>query len=129
MAYVELDFFREYLNNNAILPEEEGEGGEEESFDDAYLYLVLEAVAASIDRYCNTTFEDVGTGEGEDGYEIPASVQLATLIQGSRLVSRRNSPYGVAGSPEMQSELRLLSELDPDVRELLRNDRVMWGAY
>lgn len=47
--------------------------------------------------------------------EVPDAVTLACLLQASRFHNRRNSPYGVAGSPEMGNELRLLARLDPDV--------------
>lgn len=47
---------------------------------------------------------------------IPDAIRQACLLQASRLLSRRDSPFGVAGSPEAGSELRLLSSLDPDVR-------------
>lgn len=46
---------------------------------------------------------------------VPDAVREAALLQASRLASRRSSPYGVAGSPETGSELRLLERLDPDV--------------
>lgn len=44
---------------------------------------------------------------------FPAGVVLACKLQVSRFAARRNSPYGIAGSPEDQ--IRLLSKLDPDV--------------
>jgi gp6-like head-tail connector protein len=59
----------------------------------------------------------------------PAVVTQATLIQASRFFSRRNSPYGIAGSPEMGSELRLLARLDPDVEQLLHSVSRNWGVY
>lgn len=46
---------------------------------------------------------------------VPGAVQQATLLQASRFSNRRDSPMGVAGSPEMGSELRLLARVDPDV--------------
>lgn len=46
---------------------------------------------------------------------VPAPVEEATLLQASRLLSRRDSPYGIAGSPETGSEMRLLAKVDPDV--------------
>lgn len=62
------------------------------------------------------------------GYtEVPAAVKQATLQQASRLVARRESPYGVAGSPELGSEVRLLARLDPDVELLLRAFRRSWA--
>lgn len=51
---------------------------------------------------------------------IPDAVREATLLQASRLVSRRDAPFGVAGSPETGSEVRLLARLDPDVEQLIR---------
>lgn len=50
---------------------------------------------------------------------IPSAVEMACLLQASRWFARRNSPYGIAGSPEMGSEVRLLAKLDPDVAVLL----------
>lgn len=46
---------------------------------------------------------------------VPAQVPAAVKLQLNRWNSRRDTPYGVAGSPSDGSELRLLSKLDPDV--------------
>lgn len=51
---------------------------------------------------------------------VPSSVALACRLQASRLHARRDSPYGIAGSPDAGSELRLLARLDPDVAVSLR---------
>lgn len=51
--------------------------------------------------------------------EIPVAVTQATLLQASRLFHRRQSPYGIAGSPDLGSELRLLAKVDPDVAVML----------
>lgn len=51
---------------------------------------------------------------------VPEAIHLACLLQASRLVSRRDAPFGVAGSPEVGSEVRLLAKLDPDVETLVR---------
>jgi hypothetical protein len=59
---------------------------------------------------------------------VPAAVEQACLLQASRLLARRDSPFGVAGSPEVGSEVRLLSRLDPDVAVAVRPYRRMWGA-
>lgn len=59
---------------------------------------------------------------------VPASVKQATLIQAARFFQRRESPYGVAGSPDLGSEMRLLDRLDPDVATLLRSLQRRWGA-
>lgn len=50
----------------------------------------------------------------------PVAVAQAARLQSSRFSSRRDSPYGVAGSPDQGSELRLLSRVDPDVGVSLR---------
>lgn len=46
---------------------------------------------------------------------FPAGVVMAAKLQGNRFANRRDSPYGVAGSPQQGTELRLLARLDPDV--------------
>lgn len=46
---------------------------------------------------------------------FPTQVKQAAKLQGSRFVARRDSPYGVAGSPQDGSEVRLLARVDPDV--------------
>lgn len=59
---------------------------------------------------------------------VPVPVEQATLLQASRLHARRFSPYGVAGSPEAGSELRLLAKVDPDVAVSLTGLVRWWGA-
>lgn len=59
---------------------------------------------------------------------VPDAVKQATLLQASRLFSRRTSPYGIAGSPDTGSELRLLARVDADVSVSLRPYRRWWGA-
>lgn len=60
---------------------------------------------------------------------VPEPVKLATLLQANRFLKRRESPFGIAGSPEMGNEMRLWSQLDPDVKVLLAPYRVFaWGA-
>ena len=54
---------------------------------------------------------------------FPVAVTQAALIQASRIFNRRTSPYGIAGSPEMGSELRLLARVDPDVAVSLADYR------
>lgn len=46
---------------------------------------------------------------------VPAAVVLATKLQTGRFVARRNAPFGIAGSPDAGSEMRLLARVDPDV--------------
>ena len=60
---------------------------------------------------------------------VPDTVKLAALIQTARFVFRRDAPEGVAGSPELGSETRLLAKLDPDVDVLIgAGYRRVWGA-
>lgn len=51
----------------------------------------------------------------------PSSVITGAKLQASRFYARRNSPYGIAGSPDQGSELRLLARLDPDVYVSVRH--------
>jgi hypothetical protein len=46
---------------------------------------------------------------------VPPAVKQATLVQGSRFFKRREAPFGIAGSPDTGSEMRLLARVDPDV--------------
>lgn len=59
---------------------------------------------------------------------MPPQVKLAAKLQSSRFAARRDSPYGIAGSPDDGSEMRLLARVDPDVavslRGLVRRRRV-----
>lgn len=59
---------------------------------------------------------------------VPDTIKQATLLQASRLVTRRHAPFGVAGSPESGSEMRLLAKLDPDVSVTVGPYRRQWGA-
>lgn len=51
--------------------------------------------------------------------DVPGAVRRATRLQAARIVWRRESPFGIAGSPDQGSELRLLAAVDPDVRVML----------
>ena len=63
---------------------------------------------------CGEDSEIQGTGRW--GWTtVPTPVKQAALLQGSRFLSRRDSPYGIAGSPDAGSEMRLLARVDPDV--------------
>jgi hypothetical protein len=57
---------------------------------------------------------------GSFGYAstTPDVVNEACLIQAARIFRRKDSPFGVAGTPEF-GQLRLLSRLDPDVELLV----------
>lgn len=58
----------------------------------------------------------------------PSVVTQAALIQAARFFVRRDSAYGVAGSPALGSEVRLQARLDPDVALLLTSVKRTWGA-
>jgi uncharacterized phiE125 gp8 family phage protein len=59
---------------------------------------------------------------------VPTPVKQACLLQAARFHARRDSPYGVAGSPDLGSELRLLSKVDADVAVTLRPYLRWWAA-
>lgn len=59
---------------------------------------------------------------------FPDPIIEATQIQASRFAKRRDAPFGIAGSPDIGSEMRLLSRLDPDVQVLVEIYRRAWGA-
>jgi hypothetical protein len=58
----------------------------------------------------------------------PSAVKEATLLEGARINQRRAAPFGIAGSPETGSELRLLREVDVDAQKILKPYRRRWGA-
>jgi hypothetical protein len=47
--------------------------------------------------------------------DVPATIVQATNLQAARFFKRRDAPFGVAGSPDSGSEVRLLERVDPDV--------------
>lgn len=59
---------------------------------------------------------------------VPSVVKTACLIQSSRFFVRRDAAFGVAGSPEVGSEVRLLDRLDPDVALLVSSVKRWWAA-
>jgi hypothetical protein len=59
---------------------------------------------------------------------VPAAVPIGVLLQAARLAKRRDSPFGIAGSPAEGSELRLLAQLDPDFRTTLKPFLRDWWA-
>lgn len=59
---------------------------------------------------------------------VPASVRTGLLLQGHRLAKRRDSPFGVAGSPQEQGQVLLLAQLDPDFRTSLAPFQRDWWA-
>jgi hypothetical protein len=90
--------------------------------DDALLTLALQAATDAVDLACGTTTVQFSP--------VPAEVKLATELQASRWAKRRDAPFGVAGSPELGSELRILAKLDPDVEILLGGNGELerWGT-
>jgi len=78
----------------------------------AYTRLVVDPTAA----FKPTGAADEVTITAKWGWTAtPKAVKQATKLQASRFVARRDSPYGVAGSPDQGNELRLLARVDPDV--------------
>jgi hypothetical protein len=59
---------------------------------------------------------------------VPPSVKVGMFLQGARLAARRDSPFGIAGSPSDGSEMRLLAQLDPDFRTVLKPLQRIWYA-
>lgn len=59
---------------------------------------------------------------------VPDAIKQATLLQASRVFKRKDAPFGVAGSPELGSELRLLERLDPDVAVTIGPYLRWWSA-
>lgn len=59
---------------------------------------------------------------------VPTLVKQACLLQASRWFMRRDAWAGVAGSPDLGNEIRLLSALDPDVQLALSSLVRVWGA-
>lgn len=58
----------------------------------------------------------------------PAAVDTGMLLQAGRIAKRRGAPFGIAGSPSEQGEMRLLAQLDPDFRTSLRPLQRRWWA-
>ena len=50
---------------------------------------------------------------------VPATIHNACLLQASRFFADRNMPHGIAGSPDMGNEMRLLAKVHPDVDVML----------
>ena len=65
--------------------------------------------------------------QGVWGYSaVPSEINMATLIQASRLFVRRQSPFGIAGTPDLGT-VRLSAKLDADVEALVRPFRKQNG--
>jgi hypothetical protein len=59
---------------------------------------------------------------------IPSSIITATYLHAKRIAARRSSPFGIAGSPQDGSEIRLLAQLDPDFKTTLAPYVRKWYA-
>jgi len=57
---------------------------------------------------------------------VPDTIKQGTLLQGSKFFADRNAPFGIAGSAEFGSEMRLLSKLHPDVQLMITEYRRDW---
>lgn len=57
---------------------------------------------------------------------VPDTIKQATITQAARFYQRRVAVFGVAGSPEVGSEVRLLAKADPDVEVMVRSFRRDW---
>jgi hypothetical protein len=80
--------------------------------------------------YTALRFADQPTGDvvlsARAGWSsVPAAVIAAVRFQVNRWFVRRESPYGVAGSPDAGTEVRLGARLDPDTRTILAGGRVV----
>lgn len=58
----------------------------------------------------------------------PSQCKTGIFLQGARLAKRRGSPFGIAGSPSEQGQLRLLARLDPDFETSLKPLQRRWWA-
>jgi hypothetical protein len=65
------------------------------------------------------TDTDIGVFEQFGWLAIPSTVGAAGLLQSARFYNRKDSPYGIAGSPDLGNELRLLQRVDADVGVML----------
>lgn len=72
-------------------------------------------------------FEDVAVTATFGWTAVPTPVKEACLLQASRFLARREAPFGIAGSPDQGSEMRLLARVDPDVGVALMKF-VRWWA-
>ena len=61
---------------------------------------------------------------------VPVAVKQATMLQAMRLAARRDSPFGIAGSPENGGEIQLRAKLDVDAQTTLgtKYRRDWWAA-
>jgi len=89
---------------------------------------VWERLAFGTSVSCSGDEYEVGVTALFGWPSVPAAVTQAALLQGSRFLARRDSPYGVAGSPADGSEMRLQATVDPDVRVSLGDYVRAWAV-
>lgn len=52
---------------------------------------------------------------------VPTTIHEACMLQASKFFVDRTMPHGIAGSPELGNEMRLLDKLHPDAELMIRN--------
>jgi hypothetical protein len=57
---------------------------------------------------------------------VPSAVPTGVYLQGARLAARRDSPFGLAGSPSEGNAVQLWARLDPDFITSLKPLRRDW---
>jgi hypothetical protein len=99
------------MNEYATLDELKTWYGEDLGGDrnDEVMAMLLETASRQIDSMCDQSFYELD--------EVPAAVKLATLIQATRLLKRRETPEGAMGFGDLGAVR--LSGKDPDVERLL----------
>lgn len=81
------------------------------------------------ERLTTSSYAGPLTMTGSWGWtSVPSAVPTGLYLQAARLAARRDSPFGIAGSPSEGSELRLLAQLDPDFRTSLKPYVRNWWA-
>lgn len=84
---------------------------------DTILEMVITGVSTVIDQIVDNPIPE----------EVPNNITLACLILAAHVYKRKESPYGVIGSPDFVTELMVKAK-DPTVQFLLRPSRNIWGA-
>ena len=72
--------------------------------------------------------DEVGVTAPWGWTSFPETIVNATKLQASRFLKRKDAPFGVAGSLELGSEIRLLAKVDPDVAVMLGSYRRWWAS-
>lgn len=120
----------------AVSVDTAGDGTYATSVDPVAFAVLLPANAAQLDRPWERLTLRAGAGVTLCGRadevrvttrwgwaSVPKTVVTATKLQAARIFARRTAPFGVAGSPDSGSELRLLAKVDADVHVMLNDYR------